>query len=156
MALKYKGIVIENKGNVKQRLLQKLIEENEIEVSRESVDEEVNYRAANLDYQARYNPDQYGDYFQFTQEKLPLAIAQIREEVVMDLKIYQLLMQVAQLEKLIVTQEELEAELAEIAKQQNMTVDMVKNFLGNEPTSVKEDILLRKAEDFIYQNAKIV
>ena len=55
------------------------------------------------------------------------------------------------------TYEELEAELKKMADQYQMELSKVKEILGEEETkSVREDIAVQKAVDFLVENAKPV
>ena len=62
---------------------------------------------------------------------------------------------VAEKEKLQATDDEIEAEFARMAEMYNMKPEEVKKALGGSAAMVKEDLISRKALDFIYDNAKL-
>ena len=67
-----------------------------------------------------------------------------------------LLMGIVEAEKIEVSEEELEEELKMMSMQYNTSVDEIKNMLGAENLAMfKKDIQIKKAIQFIYDNANV-
>jgi trigger factor len=58
-------------------------------------------------------------------------------------------------ERFEVTMDELETAAQDIADREKITLEMVKDFLGENLEALRNDLLIRKALDFIYDNAVI-
>ena len=64
---------------------------------------------------------------------------------------------IAKVENIQATEEELQKELERLAKMYNLEVDKLKERLSEDDIEyIKEGIILNKAIDFIYENAKII
>ena len=57
-------------------------------------------------------------------------------------------------EKIEVTEEELEFELAKMAEQYNMTLEKIKEALGRQIAQFRNNMLMNRIEDFLYNNNK--
>ena len=62
---------------------------------------------------------------------------------------------IAEAEKIEATDEDVEAELAEMATMYNMEVEAIKQALGN-LESIRGDLKIKKAIDFLVENSKTV
>lgn len=87
------------------------------------------------------NQEAYQEYFQ------DLAVRELQRE--------QVLREIIEAETLTVTQEELEAEAAAIAARQEITVQEVKAFMGDDLAMLKPDLLKRKARQLVYHYAEL-
>jgi FKBP-type peptidyl-prolyl cis-trans isomerase (trigger factor) len=125
-------------------------EASDIEVSEEQVEEEVQLWVAALQQRMILDMDA-GEYLDRIQNELPGRVAEYRKDVVRDLKIELFLKQLIEKEDFEVTPEELEAEAHAIAERQNTSVEMVKSFLGEDLHSVRHDIQVKKAIEFIHR-----
>ena len=75
------------------------------------------------------------------------AAAQVKSNLVLD--------KIAQVENITVSQEDLEEELKKMAEMYGMELDKVKTLIGeNEQETMKEDLKVRKAVEFVAENAK--
>lgn len=112
--------------------------------------EMVNNFARRLESQGM-SMDQYmkytgSDMAGMREQVKPQAEIQIRNELVLE--------KVAQVEGLEVTEEDVENEIAAMAKSYNMDVEQVKQFIGDaEKETIRRDLLVQKAADFIGENA---
>ncbi len=83
----------------------------------------------------------------FKEQFAPQAEAQVKSNLVLE--------KIAELEGLEVGDEDVEAELTKMAEMYGMELDKVKSLMGdNEKESIKEDLKIKKAVEFLAQNAK--
>jgi len=161
----YKGIEVERVRNapsaknteiqLKDAILDKVLEANDIEVPQDLVDEEVTMMVLEMNHRMKYESLATGAYFDFTQEDMDARLEEFKAEAFKLVKTRLVLMGIIEVENLEVTKEELEEEAKAISVRQQMPVEMVKEFLGDDLASLKDDLLVRKAIDFIHANAVI-
>ena len=161
----YKGIEVElikNAPNaksaavqLKDSILEKVLEVNDIEVPADLVDEEVRMMALDLSQKMKYESLATGVLPEITQEEIDSRLEEFKAEAFTLVKTRLVLKGIIEAEKLEVTQAELEEEAKAISARQQMSIEMVKDFLGEDLSAIKNDLLVRKAIDFIVANAVI-
>ncbi|WP_035772194.1 trigger factor [Butyrivibrio sp. VCD2006] len=134
-----------------------VIEDSEMELPEKMIETQqkqiVNDFAQRLQYQGM-NMQQYMQYTGNTVDQLleqvkPQAIERIQSRLVLEA--------VAAAEKFEISEDEIQEELEKMAKQYGMEADKVKELMGNrEIKSLKEDLLVQKAANFLVENAKEV
>lgn len=135
--------------------LAKVVEANEVEIPSVMIEDEIDRMIQELDQQLRYqglSVDQYvfvgKDAKAFRDELRPDAERQVKTRM--------LLNGIAEAEKIEVFQEELEKELEDMAVQYQTTADKLKEMIGVENINfLQKDMKIKKAIEFIYDNAKI-
>ena len=96
-------------------------------------------------------------YMQFTGLTAQTMMEQLKPEALKRIQSRLVLEAVAAAEKMEATEEDFEAEIKSIAESYQMEADKVRELLGEQGAKqVKEDICVRKAADFIVDNAKEV
>lgn len=94
-------------------------------------------------------------YMQFTGLTPATLIEQVKPQAELRIKSRLVLEAVVAAEKIEATEEEFEAEVATMAASYQMEVDKVKEILGeNGKKQVSEDLCIRKAVEFVVENAK--
>jgi len=94
-------------------------------------------------------------YMQFTGSTPDTFKEQFKDQATEQVKANLVLEKVALVEGLEVTEEDLEEELKRMAEMYGMELDKVKTLIGeNERESMKDDLKIRKAVEFIVANAK--
>jgi len=79
------------------------------------------------------------------------------EQALKQIKTRLVLEEVAKVENITVSDEEIEAEFAKMAESYKMELDNLKSFFGeNERKQMYEDLQVQKAVDFLVENAKLV
>jgi len=100
------------------------------------------------------NLEMYCQFMKTTEEKLR---ADARQNAVMSLKIQATIEKVVELEKLEVTEEEMDASLEVISRQNNMSVEMLKPYIDEEFTAaVTRSVLMGKVMRLIRDAAEVV
>lgn len=134
-------------------VLQKLVKESDIVPPIEKVEEEVTMMLGSLQQELKfgYNP-------QLQEEIREKGMEAYMEEVKLDavriVKTEAFLKAFIAEHDFPVSPEELEAEAIAISKRMDMSMDVVKAFLGDDFGSVKYDLQLRKAMEYIHANYK--
>lgn len=161
----YKGVEVERVKNepsaknaemrLKDAIIDKVLEANDIEVPQDLVDNEVTMMVIEHNHKKKYESMASGGYFDFMQDDMADRMEKFREEAFKLVKTRMVLKGIIKAENFEVTKEELEEEAKAISVRQQIPIEMVKDFLGEDLESLKDDLLVRKAIDFVYANAVI-
>ncbi len=125
-----------------------------IEIPQPMIESQKEQMAQDFAYRLQAQGMNMEQYFQFTgfdrakfyETMEPQAISRIRTRLTLEA--------VAAAEKLEVTEEEMNKEYEEMAKQYSMEVEKVKEIFGDRDKELKADLLCRKAAKLIAENAK--
>ncbi len=94
-------------------------------------------------------------YMQFTGTTVDSFREQFKDQAESQVKANLVLEKIAQVENLTVSDEDLEEELKKMAEMYGMELDKVKTLVGeNEQEVMKDDLKIKKAVDFVTENAK--
>ncbi len=152
----------ERKENSAKRLreekaVDKLVELSEVELPEPMIRYQQEKMLDNFAQQLQYQGmdlHQYLNMTGMTQEKM---LEQVRPEAEKNIKRSLIVEAVANAQNIEVTDEDVEAEYEKMAKQYNMEVEKIKEIVsGDHAESMKTDIRLMKASEFIRDNAKEV
>lgn len=151
---KYAKLSSENQ--MKDAAVEKVIEANEVEIPASMIEDEIDRMIGELNQQLRYQGITVDQYLQFTGKTTGEFREEIKPEAEKAVKTRIILMGVVDAEKIDVSEEEMEEELKNMAAQYQTTVDQMKEMIGvGNLTYLKKDLQIKKAIDFIYDNAKI-
>lgn len=137
--------------NVLDTIIDQTAERFGIIVPQEKVENEATAMRMELQYRMQYRRLTSGNPY-VDHEALQQELNAIELEAYRQVKTQLVLERVVKEEDLSVTQQELEEEAQAIATRQNMSLDMVKDFLGESLEPIRKDLLLRKAEEWILTN----
>ncbi|MEG0804803.1 MAG: trigger factor [Lachnospiraceae bacterium] len=153
----------------------KMVESNETAAKRAKEDEaiqaiiddsQMEIPEAMLEFQCRNMVDgmaqqmsQQGlsmeQYFQFTGTNMEALLEQVKPEAMTRIQSSLVLEAIAKEEKIEVTEEAIEAELAKMAEMYKMEVDKLKEFMGDaEKESMKKDLAIQAAVELVTSNMK--
>ena len=79
---------------------------------------------------------------------------QLSEEAKVGLESFLVMETVGEKEKVDVTNEELDAELAKMGEQYKMSAEQVKQALGQQIVNFRHNMLMQKIEQFLFENNK--
>lgn len=145
-----------SQSQMKDAALGKVVEANEVDVPRTMVEDEMDRMCQELDQQLRYQGMSLQQYLQFTGKDMAAFRDELRPDAERQVKTRIVLMGIVDAEKIEVSEDEMEEELKLMAAQYNMTADKIKEMIGVENlTFLKKDIQVKKAIDFIFDNAVI-
>lgn len=161
----------EYKEDVKKKLAEK--KENEAKSKKEEAvieaiinDSEMDIPEAMLETQQRQMVEEFAQrlqmqglsldqYFQFTGLNAQMMLDQVKPQAEKRIKSSLVLEAVAEAEKFEISEEDLEKEFARMADIYQMDVEKVKELLDDyQKEQVKKDLAVRKAVEFVVENAK--
>ena len=94
-------------------------------------------------------------YFQFTGTTIAQIKDQMRPEALQRIQSSLVLEQIAKEENLVASDEDVDAEIEKMASMYGMEVEKLKGLMGdNEKDSIKRDIAIQKAVEFVMANVK--
>lgn len=144
----------EVKRTQEDEAIQKIIDSSEMDIPDaminsqcETMVEEFAQRIA----QSGLSMEQYLQFSGMTMDKLQ---EQVRPEAITRIKSSLVLEQIAKEENIVASEEDIDAEIAKMASQYGMEADKLKEYMGDsEKESMKREIAVSKAADFIMANA---
>lgn len=161
----YKGVEVERprqapsaknaERQLQTAILDKVLTLNDIEAPQDLVDHELTLMVIEHTHRLKYESMSTGGSYDFMQEDVAELLESFREEAFKLVKTRLVIQGIIEAENFEVTKAELEEEAKIIALRQQISLEMVKDFLGEDFESLKEDLLVRKAFDCIYAHAVI-
>ncbi len=140
-------------NKVENALIKALLENTAVDIPQCMIDNEIDGYVRDYEYRLRSQGGNLDMYFKYT----GMTMEQLRENFKADaekqVKTRLALGKVAKAEKIKALKKDLDAEYKKIASGYNVDVETVKTSIPAE--SISEDIVLRKAVDFIKENAII-
>jgi len=137
-------------------ILDKVLEANHIEVPQERVDQEVSMMILEMNHKMKYEGLATGVMISLTQDEMKERIETFKEEAFKLVKTELILKAIIEAENITVSTAELEEEAKTIALRQKVSIEMVKDFLGETLGSLQNDLLVRKAITFLKNTAVII
>ena len=145
-------------ASLKQDYLNRLVEEikkvSTFDFPQEIVTEERENRKKQLEQRLQQSGIDLEQYLILTKSNEEDLNKQLEEEARKGLESFFVMDSVGEKEKLNITEEELEFELAKMAEQYNMTVEQIKNALGQQLGQFRHNLIMQKIENFLYENNK--
>ena len=139
----------ENKADT--ALMDKLVENAEIDLPKVLVEEEVNNQIQQLAQQISQYGMNFNQYLSMMGKKIEDVRAEYTDNATKTAKLRLILEEIAKVEALEPTEEDLENEYNNIAAQYNMPVDQVKAYISVD--MLKRDVRNEKAYAFVKENA---
>lgn len=146
-----------DEAQMKNELLDKLCEVNEVEVPAAMVEEEIDRMVNEMNQQLAYQGLSLDQYMQLLGQTINDVREGAREDAKKRVAMRILIRAVVAKEGIEATEAELEEELQKFAEQYGQSIDQVKKVMGEENLRFfAEDVKTRKAIDFMFDNAKQV
>ena len=143
-----------DEDTMKNQLLDRLREENEVEVPAVMVQDELDRMIQEMNQQLTYQGMNIQSYLQMVGQTMEDLRNSAREDAEKRVALRILLRGVINQENIEATEEEIRKELEEFAKNYGQTVEQVKKMIGEDNLSFfADDIKTRKAVDFMYEKA---
>lgn len=140
---------------MKDRALEKLYTENELEAPAAMVRSELDNMMADMTQSLRYQGITMEQYQQWVGKTSAEMIEESRPEAIRRVNTRILLKNIIRMEGLKATEEEVAAEVTEFAKQYGQTAEQVIESVGKENLKYfEEDVLTKKAIELVYNEAK--
>ena len=143
-------------SQMKDAALLKVVEANDIDVPAIMIEDEMDRMAQELDQQLRYQGMSLAQYMEFTGKTMDDFRTELRPDAERQVKTRIILTGIVEAEKIEVSAEELEEEIKMMGIQYQMTAEKVKELIGEENLGfLKKDLQIKKAIDFIFDNAVV-
>ena len=142
---------------MKDDILDKINEANDFDVPDAMVETEIDNMLQEYDYQLRAQGMDISTYIQY----MGRTVDEFREDMKISafrrVKNRMMIRAIANQENITASDEEVEKQLNDMAEQNHIDVEKLKEYLGGENLkAVREDVRIQKAIDLLYENAKIV
>ena len=142
---------------MKNELLDKLCETNEVDVPASMVEDEIDRMLNEMNQQLTYQGMSLDQYMQILGQTMKDVREGARVDANKRVAMRILIRAVVAKEGIEATEAELEDELRKFAEQYGQTVEQVKKVMGEDNMKFfAEDVKTRKAIDFMFDNAKLV
>lgn len=142
-------------NEMKNLIVEKVSEANDVDVPNAMVEEEVDNMMRQFDQQLRYQGLDIEKYFAYLQKDPMEFRSELKAEAEKNVKTRIVIVAVANAEKLEASEADINAEFTKMAEQYKMEVEKIKELLGGDSTMLEKDIKMKKAVDFMYDNAVI-
>lgn len=141
------------KSELENTISEKLAELVEAEIPDAMVENRVNDMLREWEYRNRYAGITINDYLKYTGMSLEQFRATFKEPALTQVKLRLGLEKIAELENLEASSDEIEEQYKELAEQYKRDIDKVKELITED--SLKKDIVVGKAFDFVRDNADV-
>jgi len=142
-------------SQMRNALIEKVYNANEIDVPEAMVNEETDTMLSDFEIQLRNQGVTLEKYLEYVNKDIADVKSEFQGNALTKVKTRMMLSKISDQEDLGATPEEIETEITAIAAQYGMEVDKVKAMMGDRITIVETDIKVKKAVDFIFENAEI-
>ena len=150
------SLLKQKENQLKREFLDKLVEEiakdSKFDIPDEVLDEEVENRKKDLENRLMQSGIDFEQYLTLTRQTKEDVEAQLRVEGEKVLQNYLLLQAVGEKEKIAICDEEFDFELAKMAEQYNMSIDQIKQALGQNLAQYRHNLLMGRIETFLFEN----
>ena len=138
----------------KNAVLEQVYNANEVDIPDVMVEEQIDEMMQEFDQQLRYQGLDLQKYFEYLQKDPKEFRGELRADAFKKVKTRLLVEAVANVEKLEATDADVDAELQAMADQYKMDVEKLKEAMRAENYGMlQQDIKMRKAVDFMFENA---
>ena len=143
-------------NQMKNNAIEKVFEANEFDVPDVMVEQEIDSTMNEFDQQLRAQGMDLENYMKYMGQDPKEFRETIREDCFKKTKTRMLVSKIADQEEFEVSEDEIKEQLAQMAQQYGMEADKLAEMIGAENIgAIRGDIKLKKAVDFMYENAKI-
>ena len=146
---------ISSENQMKNALIEKIYASNDIDVPDAMVEDEIDNMMREFDGQLRQQGMSLDKYFEYLQKDHIEFRGEIREEAFKKVKTRMLISKIAEQEKLELEEGELDKELEMIAAAYKMEAAQIREMFAAQIPLMEKDIQMKKAVDFVFENAKI-
>ncbi len=143
----------QNERDIREQVFDKLIDNVVADIPPVMVESELDNRIRDIDYRLSAQGMNFETYLQYMGMSVEDYREQQKEDAEKAVKLRLALEKIVELENLEVTDEELDKEYEKLASQYQMEVDKIKAIISVD--SLKKDLSVQKASDFVRENAKV-
>ena len=149
--------LLKNKENANKRqyldkLLEEIKKESKFDIPEEIIEEETENRRKDLEARLQQSGLNIEQYLVLTRTNEEDLNKQLKEEAQKGLESFLVIDTVGQKEKIEITDEEVEFELAKMADQYQMTIDQIKQALGQQMSQFRNNLIMSRIENYLFEN----
>ncbi|SET69610.1 trigger factor [Oceanobacillus limi] len=143
-------------NQMRETLIEKASENAQVEIPDAMVDTELDRMVKEFEQRLQMQGMTMDMYFQFSGQDESALKEQMKEDAGKRVKTNLTLETIANVENLEASDEDVQAELENMASMYGTDVEQLKQMLGGNSDAIKEDLKFRKAIDFLVENSKTV
>ena len=141
-----------NKQAYLDKLLEEIKKESKFDIPEEILAEETENRKKDLENRLKQSGLDIEQYLVITRMNEEDLNKQLKAEAEKGLQSWLVLDAVGKKENIDITEEEVEFELAKMGEQYNMSIDQIKQALGQQINSFRSNLLMSRIESFLFEN----
>ena len=141
-----------NKGAYLDKLIEEIKKESKFDIPEEIIAEESENRKKDLENRLAQSGLDIEQYLVITRMNEEDLNKQLKEEAEKGLQSWLVLDTVGKKENINITEEEVEFELAKMADQYKMSIDQIKQALGQQLNSFRNNLVMSRIENFLFDN----
>ena len=141
-----------NKSAYLDKLIEEIKKESKFDIPEEIIAEETENRKKDLENRLKQSGLDFEQYLVITRMNEEDLNKQLKEEAEKGLQSWLVLDTVGKKENIVITEEEVEFELAKMGEQYNMSIDQIKQALGQQINSFRSNLLMSRIENFLFDN----
>jgi len=138
----------------KEEKFRKFVDQYDIAVPQDRVEQELYLIRQDIMHRMRYEAMAGGRNYPFPAMELEKQKNELLQAAVFEVKSELVLKDLIAKHGFTATREELEAEAAAMAERQNTTIEIIKQFFGEDLKMLESDVLKNKAREWIYAQMK--
>ena len=141
-----------NKSAYLDKLIEEIKKESKFDIPEEIIAEETENRKKDLENRLKQSGLDFEQYLVITRMNEEDLNKQLKEEAEKGLQSWLVLDTVGKKENINITEEEVEFELAKMADQYKMSIDQIKEALGQQINSFRSNLIMSRIESFLFEN----
>ena len=145
---------LEARREYMNKLIAEIVKDSEIDLADEIVENQVESRREDMVKRIEQSGLQLEQYLQILGQTEEQFVAQIREQALKETKEYVVLEEIAKVEKVEITDADLEFEYAKIADQYKMKIEDVKKALEPQLAEFRNNLRMQRIDDLLYNENK--
>lgn len=143
-------------NQMKDKAVEIVCENNDIEIPAVMIDDEISQMIRELDMQLSQQGLSFQQYLQFLGKDMMAFREEVKDDAERRVKMRMVIRAIVDAEAIVATEEEIEKELELLGIQYGLEKDKVKEMVGEKNLEyIGQDVKMKKAVDFIYENAKV-
>ena len=143
-------------NQMKDKAVEIVCENNDIEIPAVMIDDEISQMIRELDMQLSQQGLSFQQYLQFLGKDMMAFREEVKDDAERRVKMRMVIRAIVDAEAIVATEEEIEKELELLGIQYGLETDKVKEMVGEKNLEyIEQDVKMKKAVDFIYENAKV-
>ena len=144
----------EEKRNYLGKLTAEIVKNSKVDLPDEIVEQQVASRKEDIVARMKQSGLELADYLKFVGQTEEAFMANVKEDAIREVKHYFVMEKIAAVEKVEVTDKDLDAEYKKIADQYKMKVEDVKKALGAQVEEFRNNLKMGRVEELLIANNK--